>query len=251
MDLFLTRIATYVRKIGGGDATGKPPRAEAHETAKSLVGSFLGIFTMALIDEYWLTAQYEHSFILIGSFGAAAVLMFDAHQSPLAQPWNVVGGQVVSAFVGVSVRKFCTEIVSIGPVVQKALAVSFAIATMDIFDCLHPPGGATSLIAIIGGPGVSKMGYMYVLYAGAGAAIMLSVALLFNNLWNSRSYPKYYWSILNDPAVCELFCYLRSLSLGDVDRLNDTHPSGGAVIDRPDRDVELAVPTESTASVNV
>jgi len=203
MDYVSERLVAYGNKLRGGDVSAKPPRAEGHETMKSVIGSFLGILAMALIDEYWLTANYEHSFILIGSFGAAAVLMFDAHQSPLAQPWNVVGGQVVSALVGVLVRLVCTEVFQFGPVVQKALAVSLAIGTMDIFDCLHPPGGATSLIAVIGGSAVERMGFTYALFAGGGAAVMLTVALLFNNVWESRSYPKYYWSILQEPLLVE------------------------------------------------
>lgn len=246
------KFSWYVDKVVSGDNRHKPPREPAHETLKSFTGSFLGILTMALIDEYWLTADYDKGFILIGSFGAAAVLMFNAHQSPLAQPWNVVAGQMVSAFVGVSVRRFCTEVVSIGPVVQKALAVSLAIASMDIFHCLHPPGGATALIAIIGGPKVDELGYLYAVTAGGGAVTMLTVALLFNNIWESRNYPKYYWTILHDPVLEPMWQYLGFISTDSKAAVVDDCEGDEEVDPRSLRvkDIELAVaPTTAELSV--
>ena len=161
-----TKFNSYTAKIGGGDSLKKPPRAEQHETAKSLVGSFLGVLAISTLDEFWLRRDFEHSFLLIGSIGAAAVLLFSAYKSPLAQPWNAVAGQVVSATVGVTVRLVCSDVLSIEEYLQKPLAVSLAIAAMDLCDCLHPPGGATSLIAIIGGADVKAMGYSYVWCVG-------------------------------------------------------------------------------------
>ena len=160
------RMKMLSDKIFQSDITKKPPRAPSHEVWKSLIGSFLGILTIAAIDKFWLSEHFDNVELLYGSFGASAVLLFDAYKSPLAQPWNALFGQALSATIGVSIRLFCTYAIVIPPYIQAALAVSIAIAMMDLMDCLHPPGGATALTAIIGGMKVHRMGYMYVLYIG-------------------------------------------------------------------------------------
>ena len=64
---------------------------------------------------------------------------------------------------------------------------------MHLTKTLHPPGGATALIAVIGGPKIHNLGYVYVLIpVAAGAFIMLAVALLINNLAPTRRYPEYW-----------------------------------------------------------
>ncbi|HSI77294.1 MAG TPA: HPP family protein, partial [Lunatimonas sp.] len=83
---------------------------------------------------------------LIGSFGATAVLVYGAIQSPLAQPRNLLGGHILSAIIGVSVYKMMPEIIWI----TAPLAVSLSILTMQYTRTLHPPGGATALIAVVG-----------------------------------------------------------------------------------------------------
>ena len=59
---------------------------------------------------------------------------------------------------------------------------------------LHPPGGATALICVMGSPKIHDLGYLYVLMpVGAGVAVMLLVALLVNNLSPRRRYPEFWW----------------------------------------------------------
>ena len=78
--------------------------------------------------------------------------------------------------------------------IAAALAVSFAIAAMILTDTVHPPGGATALIAVIGGPTVHQLGFWYVLSpVGLGTLILLSVALLVNNLSSDLRYPEYWY----------------------------------------------------------
>jgi CBS-domain-containing membrane protein len=73
------------------------------------------------------------------------------------------------------------------------VAVATAIAAMHATKTLHPPGGATALIAVIGGEKVHNLGYLYVaLPVAAGAAIMLAVALLINNIPKTRRYPEFW-----------------------------------------------------------
>ncbi|MBF0171269.1 MAG: HPP family protein [Nitrospinae bacterium] len=121
--------------------------------------------------------------MMIGSFGASAVLLYGAGDSPLAQPRNLIGGHVLSACVAVTVYfLFGRSDVSI------AFAVASAIAVMMATRTLHPPGGATALI------GVDTMqGPSFVLVPTlAGALILLAVALAVNNISKDRTYP-YYW----------------------------------------------------------
>jgi CBS-domain-containing membrane protein len=65
---------------------------------------------------------------------------------------------------------------------------------MDLTRTLHPPGGATALIAVVGPPAIKELGYMYVLQPVAlGVSIMVAIAVVFNNLVLDRRYPKYWY----------------------------------------------------------
>lgn len=124
--------------------------------------------------------------LLIGSFGASAVLLFATPQSPLAQPRNVLGGHLISALVGVTIGIVTGENVALG----ASLAVSSAIAMMYITDTLHPPGGATALIAIIGGEGIRGLGYGYALMpTGLGALILVIMTWLLSRGAGNDSWP--------------------------------------------------------------
>jgi CBS-domain-containing membrane protein len=172
----------YFRKMRG--VTKSPPRVNLAEMAWSWLGAFLGILAVAWLNYKSLagTAQV----MMIGSFGASAVLIYGAVKSPLAQPRNLLGGHIFSAIIGVSVYKlFPADLWLAAP-----LAVATAIAVMHATRTLHPPGGATALIAVMGGEKIHALGYFYTLMpVGLGAAIMLAVALLINNIPRTRSYP--------------------------------------------------------------
>nr|WP_317132837.1 HPP family protein [Tamlana haliotis] len=124
--------------------------------------------------------------LLIGSFGAASVLIFGAVQSPLAQPRNLIGGQLISAFIGVTVFKLIPDVIWI----NAPLAEATSIIAMQITKTLHPPGGATALIAVIGTEKIRALGYFYVISPVlAGTLILFITALIFNNLTKHRQYP--------------------------------------------------------------
>lgn len=123
---------------------------------------------------------------LIGSFGASSVLVYGAIQSPLAQPRNLIGGHIVSAIVGVTIYKIIPDIIWL----NAPLAVGLSIVLMQVTKTLHPPGGATALIAVIGSEKVKTLGYTYVLSPVlTGCLILFLVALIFNNVTEHRSYP--------------------------------------------------------------
>lgn len=121
--------------------------------------------------------------LLIGSFGASAVLLFGAAESPLAQPRNLLGGHLISAGVAVA-------IVAMGATGMCAvsLAVGISIFLMYLTRTIHPPGGATALIGVQGHAGLSFI----LIPVLAGAVILLVMALLTNNLVHHRQYPKHW-----------------------------------------------------------
>ncbi|MFZ5760053.1 MAG: HPP family protein [Thermodesulfobacteriota bacterium] len=175
----------YFDKMKG--STTSPPGPGAREIAWSWLGSFLGIAAVALVH-YQLLAERD-LLLIIGSFGASAVLIYGAIKSPLAQPRNLIGGHVLSAVIGV----FCFQTFQGETWLAASLAVATAIAVMHATRTLHPPGGATALIAVIGGDQVHRLGYLYVLMPVAlGALIMLAVALLINNIPKTRKYPEFW-----------------------------------------------------------
>jgi len=150
----------------------------------SFVGAFVGIGLIAYIQSHSL-AEYDNIF-LIGSFGASSVLIYGAIQSPLAQPRNLIGGHFISALIGVSIYHFLPDIIWL----TAPLAVSLSIVVMQITKTMHPPGGATALIPIIGTEKVKAVGFMYPFSPVlTGALILFIVALVFNNITSHRKYP--------------------------------------------------------------
>ncbi|RXJ96326.1 HPP family protein [Malaciobacter molluscorum] len=150
----------------------------------SWIGSFLGIMSITLIHSNVL-GDKDLS-LVIGSFGASAVLVYGAIHSPLAQPRNLIGGHILSALVGVvSYKLFSGNIL-----LCSAFAVATAILVMQLTLTLHPPGGATALIAVIGSNHIHELGFIYILYpVSTGAFILLFIALLVNNVSKHRHYP--------------------------------------------------------------
>jgi len=122
---------------------------------------------------------------VVASMGASAVLLFAVPLGPLSQPWSFVGGHLLSAFIGVSIAKLVPDLL-----IASALAVSLAIFVMYLTSCLHPPGGATALSAVVGSSAVHELGYTYLLTPVAlNIVVMLAFALLINNLLPGRYYP--------------------------------------------------------------
>jgi CBS domain-containing membrane protein len=150
----------------------------------TFIGSFLGIGIIGFFSSFYFSAA--DNLFLIGSFGASSVLIYGIINSPLAQPRNLIGGHVICALVGVTMHKLIPHEVWL----SSALAVSVSIVLMQITKTLHPPGGATALIANIGSAKIQALGYLYVLSPVlSGAVVLLLVALLVNNMTSHRKYP--------------------------------------------------------------
>lgn len=172
----VTRISRYVMY--------KETLVDFREHLWSFIGSFVGIGLIALFQQTAIAAQ--DNIFLIGSFGASGVLVYGFIQSPLAQPRNLIGGHIVSAIVGVTVGKCLPDIVWL----TAPLAVSLSIVFMQITKTIHPPGGATALIAVTGSDKIKALGYGYVLSPVlTGVLILFIIALICNNMTPYRKYP--------------------------------------------------------------
>lgn len=176
----------YLQKMKGGGQS--PPQVGWAEVFWSWIGSFSGLAAVALI--HYKILDETGLMLIIGSFGASAVLIYGAIRSPLAQPRNLLGGHILSAIIGVTAFQWLGG----QPWLAAAVAVSISIAVMHLTMTLHPPGGATALIAVIGGESVHQLGYLYVVIPTAlGAIVMLIVALIVNNIPKSRKYPEFWF----------------------------------------------------------
>ena len=168
-------------------STKSPPRVSLSEICWSWIGAFLGISAVAVMN-YNLLAQTD-LVMIIGSFGASAVLIYGAVKSPLAQPRNLIGGHIISAVIGVA----CYNFFGAHMWLASSVSVATAIAAMHATKTLHPPGGATALIGVIGSHKIHALGYLYALIpVGLGALVMLIVALLVNNIPKTRKYPEFW-----------------------------------------------------------
>lgn len=161
-----------------------PVTAGRRERWLGCLGAGLG-----LLGTEWLSRQTfgDANPWFIAPMGASAVLLFAMPASPLAQPWSIVGGNLVSALIGVGCAQWLAPIG--GPGLAAGLAGALAVGAMLSLRCLHPPGGAVALTAVLGGPAVGQLGYGFALWpVAANSGLMLLLALLFNKL-AQRRYP--------------------------------------------------------------
>ena len=151
------------------------------EQLRGAAGALTGLLVTGGITAMWGGVS---PLLLVAPMGASAVLLFCVPASPLAQPWSVVGGNVLSACIGIACARAFAD-----PVFAASLAVSLSIAAMFLLRCLHPPGGAVALTAVLGGPQVHAAGYSFALVpVGAESVLMVLMALIYNNL-TGRRYP--------------------------------------------------------------
>lgn len=147
------------------------------------IGGVIGIGLTSAIA--WLVLGDAAALpLIVAPMGASAVLVFAVPASPLAQPWPVIGGNTVSAVVGVSVAQTVAS-----PALAAGLAVGLAILVMSLLRCLHPPGGAAALTAVIGGPTVASAGFSFAFLPVALNAICLVAIAVAYHLASGHSYP--------------------------------------------------------------
>lgn len=157
--------------------------ATLRDRAIGAAGALAGIAITA-----WICAQFPLGGpgfpILAAPVGASAVLLFAVPASPLAQPWSILGGNVVSGLVGVLIAHTLGH----GPLAIGA-AVGAAILAMSLLRCLHPPGGAIALTAVSGGPAIWAAGLAFPLgLVVINSAIVVALGWLFHRV-SGHSYP--------------------------------------------------------------
>ena len=175
----MNNFATKFSKLLGIEFS---PVSHAERIA-SAAGGFIAILSVYFVSQWSLGAAGAG--ILVASMGASAVLLFAVPHGQLSQPWPVLGGHVVSAIIGVGcAQAFSNEILA------ASAAVGLAIGGMYYLKCIHPPGGATALSAVVGGEAVRALGYQYVITPVLiNVVIILVIAFLYNYLFPWRRYP--------------------------------------------------------------
>jgi len=137
----------------------------------SITGAFIGTLIASFFSSTILEA--EDMPLILASTGASAILVFSLPFSPVSQPWNLVGGHLVSAVVGVS----CFFLVP-DELIASSLSIPFSMLFMHYLRCMHPPGGATAITAVIGGANVHTLGYAFVIIpVFINSIILLSIAM--------------------------------------------------------------------------
>jgi CBS domain-containing membrane protein len=153
------------------------------ERLRSAIGAFAGIALTSAVSYWYVRDTYAIPY-LIAPMGASAVLLFAVPASPLAQPWSLLGGNLVAAFIGVTCAMFIAH-----PMLSAAIAVSLSIFIMLYLRCLHPPSGAVALTAVLGGNAIHNLGYTFVLVPVAlNSCIIILVAIIFHRS-TKHSYP--------------------------------------------------------------
>lgn len=153
----------------------------------SAAGGLLGILAVWWVSHLLLGSQV--AVLVASSMGSSAVLLFAAPHGAMSQPWSVLGGHVVSALAGVASQHWLGN----EPMLAASVAVALAIAAMYTLRCLHPPGGATALTAVVGGETVHALGYGFVVAPILiNTLVILAVAVIYNYPFGWRRYP-YIW----------------------------------------------------------
>ena len=152
------------------------------EMAVSVIGALLSTLFATFFSNSILSAEGTH--IILASTGATAILVFGMPHVPASQPWNIVGGHLVSAFVGVTCYLLVpTEILA------ASVAIPLAMYAMHSLRCMHPPGGATAITAVIGGESVHHLGYAFLIVpVFINAIIILSIAIAVGTLREKNPY---------------------------------------------------------------
>lgn len=156
--------------------------AQWRDRIGAALGGAIGIGLTA-----WVTAlaglDSTTAILLAAPIGASAVLVFAVPSSPLAQPWRVIGGNIVSALVGLVVAQWLGH-----GALAAGIAVGLAILVMSLTRSLHPPGGGTALLPVLA-PAVMAQGLGFVLLPIGVNAVLLTLCGLMVHRVTGHSYP--------------------------------------------------------------
>lgn len=156
---------------------------------KELFISAIGAFIAVFIAEFFSNVILESAGhpLIIASAGASAMLMFGLPYTPASRPYNLIVGHTVSAIVGVS----CYYLIA-DPLLSTSVAIPSALVAMQLFKCMHPPGGATAVIAVVGGEAIHQLGYLFVIMPiFFNSLVLLVVALAVGSFRDKNPFEEY------------------------------------------------------------
>jgi CBS domain-containing membrane protein len=157
------------------------------ESFYSAVATFISIFILMLVMHY-LSIWASIPLLALAPMGATAYLLFVVPHSPMSQPWPAIAGHALSATIGVA----CALYVENLPL-AAALAVALSVYSMHLFRCIHPPGAATAMIAVLGGAEVHVLGWQFSFeVVTINVVIMVLMSIAINNLIPGRRYPLFH-----------------------------------------------------------
>ncbi len=186
----MNNIITKTKKLLGIDNS-----VSTAEILASTLGGFAGIFLISMISFHFTGAS--GAALIVPSMGASAVLVFAVPHGKLSQPWALFGGQLSSAFVGVCCYLLIPDLFLAG-----GLAVGLAIGTMHVLRCIHPPGGATALVAVVGSSQIHALGFEYMLTPVLlNTVIIFITAFVFNSFFPWRRYPTSMMRFTDTPEI--------------------------------------------------
>ncbi len=164
----------------------EPNASHSREKIISGLGAFLGILVVCWVSSH--AVKGSDTILVVASMGATAVLLFAVPHGTLSQPWALMCGHFVSALIGVTCARYIPN-----TWLAASAAVGLAVATMYWINCIHPPGGATALSAVLGGESITNLGYWYMINPVLlNTLAILFVAVTFNALFSWRRYPNYF-----------------------------------------------------------
>lgn len=198
-------IASTIKRFWSQLLAYDPHPASHTEKLISTTGGFAGILLVLLVSSQVL--DFHGATLVVASMGASAVLLFATPHSPLSQPWSLIGGHLISALIGIT----CAKLIS-NPLYAGAIAVALSIGAMHYLRCLHPPGGATALVTVLGGEQVRALGYVFLVTPVLiNVLIILIVAVAANYPFRWRRYPEWLSVPLDDVPGVELEADLREV----------------------------------------
>ncbi|APZ97788.1 hypothetical protein BWQ93_04265 [Sphingopyxis sp. QXT-31] len=179
--------------------------ASLRDRVAASLGALAGIGVVGLAGTMFFSFP---SLWIVAPIAASAVLLFAVPASPLAQPWSIVGGNIVSALTGMAMLHLVPD-----QVLAAALAVSGAILAMSLARCLHPPGGAVALSAVIGARSfVSADGPGFLALVALDSVLLVGTGWLFHRV-SGHSYPHRPRPVEGKPPVPAPF----GVQMADID----------------------------------
>lgn len=159
-----------------------------------LISTFAGLsLIMGIFKNHNVLTDHHHAPMILASYGASAILCFNASQAPLAQPRNVFFGHFISAVIGMGIQKLfgLSHYGRLNYWASGALSVAVSSVVMAITNTVHPPAGASALLPSIDDR-VRLMSWWFLPLQVITAALIITVALITGNV--IRTYPVYWWS---------------------------------------------------------